>query len=160
MSCPNWTLIVHSKRTGWKLLKFILQCSNKISGRSKEGGTRDACPPGSKFFQYHEVFGEIWQNRKIVSWRPHLGEILDPPLKMINNQQPLHLLRGALTSDWSTNSFRIIVCKYSQYFLSKVWPFADQLEVSTLPADALERLKSIVHVFNTSWGVRMNCSTN
>ena len=32
-----------------------------------EGG-RDACPStlGSKFFQFHAIFGEIWQNRMLV----------------------------------------------------------------------------------------------
>ena len=45
----------------------------------------DARPPwGSKFFQFHAVFGKIWQNRMLApplgSWRPLLGEILDPPL--------------------------------------------------------------------------------
>ena len=41
-------------------------------------------PRGSKFFQFHAVFGKIWQNRMLAppleSWRPLLGEILDPPL--------------------------------------------------------------------------------
>ena len=46
----------------------------------------DARPPwGPKFFQFHAVFGKIWQNRMLApplgSWRPLLGEILDPPLK-------------------------------------------------------------------------------
>ena len=46
----------------------------------------DARPPwGSKFFQFHAVFGKIWQNCMLAppleSWRPLLGEILDPPLK-------------------------------------------------------------------------------
>ena len=42
-------------------------------------------PWGSKFFQFHEVFRKIWQNRMLVcplpleGWHPHLGEILDPP---------------------------------------------------------------------------------
>ena len=45
----------------------------------------DARPPwGSKFFQFHAVFGKFWQNHMLapplVSWRPLLGEILDPPL--------------------------------------------------------------------------------
>ena len=44
----------------------------------------DACPPGSKFFQFHTVFGKIWQNRMLApplgSWYPLLGEILDLPL--------------------------------------------------------------------------------
>ena len=43
-------------------------------------------PPRSKFFQFHAVLGTFWQNRMLApplppeSWRPHLGEILDPPL--------------------------------------------------------------------------------
>ena len=43
----------------------------------------DACLPGSKFFQFHAVFGKFWQNHMLAppgSWRPHLVEILDPPL--------------------------------------------------------------------------------
>ena len=44
----------------------------------------EARPQGSKFFQFHAVFGKIWQNCMLVpppgSWRPLLGEILDPPL--------------------------------------------------------------------------------
>ena len=61
---------------------------NSGSGGSK-GDARDARPLGSKFFQFHAVFGEIWQ---IVNWRPpppeswhrHLGEILDSPLSDAN----------------------------------------------------------------------------
>ena len=54
-------------------------------GGSKRGGARGTCTPvGSKFFQFHAVFGKIWQNRMLVpppqGWCPHLGEILDPPL--------------------------------------------------------------------------------
>ena len=33
------------------------------------------------------VFGKFWQNRMLVpaleGWRPHLGEILDPPLIVV-----------------------------------------------------------------------------
>ena len=54
---------------------------------SKILGARPPPPKGSKFFQFHAVFGEIWQNRMLAppppspgSWRPLLGEILDPPL--------------------------------------------------------------------------------
>ena len=48
-------------------------------------GTRAPPPPrGPKFFRFHAVFGKIWQNRMLApplgSWRPLLGEILDPPL--------------------------------------------------------------------------------
>ena len=35
-------------------------CVNS-SGGSK-GGARDVSPLGSKFFQFHAVFGKIWQN--------------------------------------------------------------------------------------------------
>ena len=38
---------------------------------------------GVKYFQFHAIFGKIWQNRMLAppeGWRPHLGEILDPPL--------------------------------------------------------------------------------
>ena len=49
------------------------------------GGRRGRAPPrGSKFFQFHAVFGKFWQNRMLApplgSWRPLHGEILDPPL--------------------------------------------------------------------------------
>ena len=62
--------------------------------------TLDSCPPcqGPKFFQFHAVFGNFWQNRMLAtpgSWRPHLGEILDPPLKEFNflkTREYLHLL--------------------------------------------------------------------
>ena len=34
------------------------------------GGMRDACPPPSKFFQFHTVFGKFWQNCMLASlWR-------------------------------------------------------------------------------------------
>ena len=36
-------------------------------------------PSESKYFQFHAVFMEIWQNRMSVS-SPPLGEILDQPL--------------------------------------------------------------------------------
>ena len=48
--------------------------------RRREG----RAPPGSNFFQFHAVFGKIWQIRMLApplgSWRRLLGEILDPPL--------------------------------------------------------------------------------
>ena len=58
----------------------------------------DARPPrGSKFFQFHAVFGKIWQNRLLAppplgSWRSLLGEILDPPLQCIDLGQCLGFL--------------------------------------------------------------------
>ena len=54
-----------------------------------KGGSRDAPPWGSKFFQFHAIFEKIWQNRMLVpprSWRPLLGEILDPPLWKLSFQ--------------------------------------------------------------------------
>ena len=58
--------------------------SNVISG-DLHSKILDA--PRSKFFQLHAVFRKIWQNCMLVppppkGWRPHLGEILDPPLVM------------------------------------------------------------------------------
>ena len=50
-----------------------------------------APPPGSKFFQFHAVFGKIWQNRMLAhplgSWRSLIGEILDPPLEGVFRNQ-------------------------------------------------------------------------
>ena len=45
------------------------------SGGSK-GGARDAHPWGSKFFQFHAVFGKIWQNRMLA---PPPEELAPPP---------------------------------------------------------------------------------
>ena len=56
----------------------------------------DAPPSGSKFFQFHAVFGEIWQNRMLAplmeGWRLLLGKILDPPLERVG--VPNALLRS------------------------------------------------------------------
>ena len=46
-----------------------------------------ASPWGPNFFQFHAVFGNIWQNRMLVysfpqGWRLYLGEIQDLPLVM------------------------------------------------------------------------------
>ena len=65
----------------------------------------DAPPPprGSKFFQFHAVFGKFWRNRMLApppgSWRPLLGEILDPPLVIISYTSPIEIfpLRLALS---------------------------------------------------------------
>ena len=68
----------------WKLLMIttvLVLC--ETSGGSKRGAG-DAHPPGSKFFQFHAVFGKFRQNHTLAppgSWRPLLGEILDPPLE-------------------------------------------------------------------------------
>ena len=62
----------------------------------------DARPPwGSKFFQFHAVFGKFWQNRMLAppppgSWRPLLGEILDPPLSCL--PRPLSPPQTAFTT--------------------------------------------------------------
>ena len=55
----------------------------------------DARPPGSKFFQFHTVWGEIWQNPMLTpqeDWRPHIGEILDPPLYVMGGSYDTYLL--------------------------------------------------------------------
>ena len=45
-----------------------------ISGGSK-GGARDTPSRGPKFFQFHAVFGKIWQNRMLAP----PGELAPPP---------------------------------------------------------------------------------
>ena len=59
---------------------------NLFSSGGSNGG-EGRVRPLSKFFQFHAVFGENWQNRMLApsleSWCPHLGEILDPPLLSI-----------------------------------------------------------------------------
>ena len=49
---------------------------SKIYSGGSKGGARDA-PRVSKFFQFHAVFGNIWQNRMLAppigGWRPLLG---------------------------------------------------------------------------------------
>ena len=67
----------------------------------------DAHPPwGSKFFQFHAVFGKFWQNRMLApplgSWCPLLGEILDPPLNGIRRR--------------SGEVQKIFLCKENNYF--------------------------------------------
>ena len=56
--------------------------------RGREGRSP---PRGSKFFQFHAVFGKIWQKSYVGaplgSWRPLLGEILDPPLEGVFRNQ-------------------------------------------------------------------------
>ena len=43
-------------------------------------------PRECKFFKFRAFFGKFWQNRMLAApleaWRPHLGEILDPPLAL------------------------------------------------------------------------------
>ena len=57
--------------------------------RGGAGDARPLPPWGSKFFQFHAVFGKFRQNRMLAplpgSWHPLLGEILDPPLNSSNN---------------------------------------------------------------------------
>ena len=66
-----------------------------ISVADLREGARDAPPPrGPKFFEFHAVFGKIWQNRMLApplgSWRPLLGEILNPPLHIMTWPCPPH----------------------------------------------------------------------
>ena len=66
-------------------------CILHISGGSKGGHW------GSKFFQFHAVFGKIWQKLYVGpppmgSWRPILGEILDPPLHVVPNETEVNYI--------------------------------------------------------------------
>ena len=61
-----------------------------LRGGGREGRTPP--PSASKFFQFHAVFGRIWQNCVFTppplegSRPPPLGEILDPSLLWLNVQ--------------------------------------------------------------------------
>ena len=92
-------LFIYSKRCQQKQRKspivFIYLCKSLLdymcfsfSVADLNSKILDARPPwGPKIFQFHAVFGKIWQNRMLApplgSWRPLLGEILDPPLVLI-----------------------------------------------------------------------------
>ena len=65
--------------------------------------THDPPPPESKFFQFHAIFSKFWQNcvfTPLEGSRPHLGEILDPPLlwmiKWKRNQKLLSPSRSTI----------------------------------------------------------------
>ena len=65
--------------------------SHQITLANLRGGVPlTRAPSGSKFFQFHAVFGKIWQNCMLAppppeGWRPHFGEILDQPLNYMQN---------------------------------------------------------------------------
>ena len=68
-----------------RILYINYECKTQTRAVADLRGARGthAPSPGSKFFQLHAVFKKIWQNRMLAppgSWRPLLGEILDPPL--------------------------------------------------------------------------------
>ena len=61
-------------------------------------------PWESKFFKFHAVFGKIWQNCMLApppeSWRPLLGEILDPPLYLNTYCAPVTAARKLFVWSW------------------------------------------------------------
>ena len=81
-------------------------------------GERDT-PPGDpnsfNFMQFLRKFG------KIVCWRPHLGEILDPPLSfqqnILQNNSLLLLLGSALTAHLENSGFATALASLSVYVL-------------------------------------------
>ena len=53
--------------------------------------TRSPPPQAQNSFNFMQFLGIFWQNRMLAppppgSWRPHLGEILDPPLNVTTNR--------------------------------------------------------------------------
>ena len=48
-----------------------------IVSRGSKGGVPARALPGSKFFQFHAVFGKIWQKRTLTP--PPPGELASPP---------------------------------------------------------------------------------
>ena len=66
--------VIH-KAAGQGVLPVGMTSETVSSGGSK-GASRDASPPWSKFFQFHAVFGQIWQNHMLAppgSWSPPRG---------------------------------------------------------------------------------------
>ena len=99
--------------------RFLPQIQGLTVADLRGGGARDACPPpGPKFFQFHAVFGEIWQNRMLAppwgvgtpssgkSWIRHwlvspVWEILDPreqSIRMMSLPVWYHVLAGFFLS--------------------------------------------------------------
>ena len=82
---PNSFIIMQFLGNFGKIVCWRLEAIKWRIGRSK--GARGTRAPGSKFFQFHAVLGEIWQNRMLAypleSWRLNLGEILDPQLHFV-----------------------------------------------------------------------------
>ena len=89
------------------------------SGGSKRA--RGTHTPNSKFFQFHAVFGEIWQIRMLASplgsWRPLLGEILALPLVYVlhilwESSLVQHLLRFFGQHSSQANLFHVLVTRH------------------------------------------------
>ena len=85
------------------LFKLEKQWHTIINGGSKEPPP----PPGSKFFQFHAVFGKIWQNRMLA---PPPGEILDLPLH-ISYLKEWHIVENnhAVVLLYFFNTFPLVV---------------------------------------------------
>ena len=71
-------------------------------------------PPtwGSKFFQFHAVFGKIWQNRMLA---PPLGELAPPPRG--NSGSATAMGREAGTRDAITSWIRLILRNVQYQFV-------------------------------------------
>ena len=60
----------------WQPLQEIAKMA-AMAVADLRGGARDTRPPwGPKFFQFHAVFGKIWQNLMLA---PPPGELAPPP---------------------------------------------------------------------------------
>ena len=70
----------HAKHEGFKSTYMSEKARNKeyTSVADLHSKILDARPPprGSKFFQFHAVFGKFWQNRMLA---PPPGELAPPP---------------------------------------------------------------------------------
>ena len=94
-------------------------------------GARDA--PGSKLFQFHAFLGKFG---KIIcwclpeGWRPHMREILDPPLLASNQiMDPLLFTeKKDLKRGFSLKKFDPIVC--CRLHCVKTWPKSHSTTVS------------------------------
>ena len=73
-----------------------MNAGKRLSGGCKEGAS-DACPPGFQTLSiscsFREHLAEWYVGAPLPgSWRPHLGEILDPPLLRT------HLIKGKVSN--------------------------------------------------------------
>ena len=118
--CPSLVLV----RCLSLLNRYLPRSSKKnfiCSGRSK--GWPEGRPPGSKFFQFHTVFGKIVCCPPPGSWRPLLGEILDPPLICTTTSGNVSFLRSGVSRCSDFNQPHIFRAPWTIFIVVSGTPF-------------------------------------